>query len=850
MIRKNTDSLIQRLSGNSGFVIALCAVLFCLLLGLLILPLHAKHILQQKTDECLNKLALLQESQTKINATFHQLNDFRYTLPDGTQFDELIAKLPAQLEQIQTGLNQVINPQQEDQLHLANRHFATLLASYFDLEKQLLTLPPNTDEFAQVGRSLEQVHTQLNDTFNAEKRNIRLILGTLSVNEMEQLESQNAALVISMLMVLVAIAILAYRRDRDLKRAMAQFSANLRERQVPEEAQIPPELRAIRNAIKFCLGHADEVQADLKEQQKHARNLEMELAHLQSEHEDVRSEKLFAQQQLSLYRQAFDCTDDAIVITDSNGIILFVNDAHERLTGYAREEVIGQNPGRFKSGHHDSNFFGDMWQKLYSLGAWQGEIWDRRKNGEVYPKWLTINQLELVEPDTAQKRTYYIGVFHDITRAKESERALEAMAFKDPLTGLCNRARFFKDVQECVEVSERYGNGFALLMMDLDRFKAVNDTWGHPAGDELLIQLAKRITKALRGIDSAYRLGGDEFAVLIREEKQGNGARQLARRLIDEISAPVQLSMTTVQVGASIGIALCPEHADNPEKLVQMADVALYTSKREGRGQYRVAHSHVMTMFDLVEQANCIRHAMDDNTLQLRYKPIMSVDNGSVSRLVVNCTWFDDKENLITGSLIINQLQDIELLRELSRYTITQICDQLLSWQLDGQYAVPVVLALSLAQLTDPQLPQLLAEQLDERNLPRTLLQIAISEQDILKDLDHSQPVIETLHQQRTPLILDDFTCSLTNLTIISSLPVQSLSLSDTLVDAMRSHANGVILTEQLQFLSRQMGVSIIFDTHEGDFESLIHEKALLPERSHRELLTSAEASLLLDKKA
>lgn len=274
-------------------------------------------------------------------------------------------------------------------------------------------------------------------------------------------------------------------------------------------------------------------------------------------------------------------SQDAMVITDADSVVLRINKAFTLSTGYTEDDAIGHKISILKSGRHDTAFYKKMWDSLQTTDGWQGEIWDRRKNGEIYPKWLSITAVKGHDGIV----THYIGTHIDITERKATEHQIKQLAFYDPLTQLPNRRLLQERLKHSINVERRNGKQFAYLMLDLDKFKAVNDTFGHLAGDELLQQVAVRITGKLRAVDLVARLGGDEFVVLLEDITHAEDVARVAEAIIVELSKPFCLTQSdNVQIGTSIGISLYPQHGDTPEMLMDHADTALYQAKDAGRG--------------------------------------------------------------------------------------------------------------------------------------------------------------------------------------------------------------------------------------------------------------------------
>ncbi|MEY8879522.1 MAG: PAS domain S-box protein, partial [Leptothrix sp. (in: b-proteobacteria)] len=351
------------------------------------------------------------------------------------------------------------------------------------------------------------------------------------------------------------------------------------------------------------------------------------------------TERRRAEERLRLAAVVIDNTQEGVIITGPDRRIVSVNRAFTELLGYSEAEVLGQSPALLKSGRHDGDFFRALWQQLDDTGRWQGEIWNRRKNGEMFPEWLSISAVR----DGGGALTHYVGVFTDISVIKTSEAELEYLAHHDSLTRLPNRVLFQTRLQRGLQQAERDGSRAAVLMLDLDRFKDVNDSYGHFAGDELLEQVAQRLLARLPQADTLARLGGDEFALLLPDLADAEDATRLARELISALTEPWHLSNgAEVVIGTSIGICLYPEHGTTPQALLQGADAALYRAKADGRGLYRY-YSDELTAAALsrLSMETRLRRALGDGHLQLHYQPQYDIASGRLLGAEALLRWLD-----------------------------------------------------------------------------------------------------------------------------------------------------------------------------------------------------------------
>jgi diguanylate cyclase (GGDEF)-like protein/PAS domain S-box-containing protein len=295
------------------------------------------------------------------------------------------------------------------------------------------------------------------------------------------------------------------------------------------------------------------------------------------------SAELDAERETQIAAAVFDSAAEAIIVTDRNAVILRVNPAFTAITGFTPREAEGKTPRILKSGRHGHEFYARMWSELLHSGRWQGEIWNRRKNGETYIEWLSITRIE-----GGDEHGGFVSTFTDITKRKEAEELMEHKAHHDALTDLPNRSLFRDRLHAALSVARRYERQLGLLYIDLDLFKHVNDTLGHAAGDALLIEASHRLTAAVRESDTVARLGGDEFAVVLAELNGALEAEEVAQRIVEAMRRPFELNEGTGRVTASIGVALFPEHGSDAEALQKHADLALYAVKESGRNAYRV----------------------------------------------------------------------------------------------------------------------------------------------------------------------------------------------------------------------------------------------------------------------
>ena len=392
----------------------------------------------------------------------------------------------------------------------------------------------------------------------------------------------------------------------------------------------------------------------------------------------------------------FHAAREGVMVTDAQNRILVVNQAFTELTGYSAKEVLGKTPQILKSGRQDAAFYTAMWTELIKNGYWQGEIWNRRKSGAIYPQMLSISAIR----DQQNQVTKYVALFSDITRLKNAEARLDYLADHDHLTGLPNRLLLFSRLEHCIGLSRRERRSAALLMMDLDRFKDVNDSFGHMAGDELLQQVAQRLTSRLRGIDTITRLGGDEFALLLENLSNAQDAALVASEIIESLSEPWCLSSgVEVRIGVSIGISLFPEHGATSEELLQHADAALYRAKAEGRGDFKY-FTDEMTYAALrrINLESLLRRAKIKNEFIVYYQPQISMDTGAIVGAEALLRWHNQDEGIISPAQFIPVAEEIGLIGEIGEWVLREACSQGVRWLAENLPPIKLAVNLSLHQ--------------------------------------------------------------------------------------------------------------------------------------------------------
>ncbi|TRX01276.1 bacteriohemerythrin [Candidatus Methylobacter oryzae] len=475
---------------------------------------------------------------------------------------------------------------------------------------------------------------------------------------------------------------------------------------------------------------------------------------------------------------------DAMLVTDANNVILKVNQAFTRITGYSAQEVIGKNPNLLSSGIHDKAFYKAMWESINSTDAWQGEIWNRRKNGEVFPEWLIITAVKESD-DRSKPVNHYVASFSDITSRKAAEEEIRQLAFYDPLTQLPNRRLLQERLKHSIEVERREGKRLALLMLDLDRFKAVNDSLGHLAGDELLQQVAARISARLRDMDMVARLGGDEFVVLLEDIAHAEDAARVASEIILVLNRPFQLTQSNdVQIGASIGISLYPEHGANYEILMDHADAALYQAKDQGRGCYAYfSEDQTVAARERISLETRLRRAIEQGDLRVYYQSQVDIASGRIVGAEALVRWQDTLESLIPPVKFIPIAEETGLILEIGEWVLRETCRQGRAWLDTGLPPITLAVNVSPQQFRRGDISALVATVLNETGFPAERLELEMTESGLMENQDDVMTLLNSLRSQGVHLAIDDFGTGFSSLAYLKHFPLDVLKIDKSFID-------------------------------------------------------------------
>lgn len=508
------------------------------------------------------------------------------------------------------------------------------------------------------------------------------------------------------------------------------------------------------------------------------------------------------QQRLQLINKVFATTTEAIVITDSDNNIVKVNQAFIDLSGYNRSEMMGENPRVLKSQRHNEAFYQQMWQQIVDLGHWEGEVWDTRKNGEEYPKWLIIDTLT----NRAGEVEYYIGVSVDLSKIKQAEQRLHYLAYFDHLTGLPNRVSFCESLEQRLQQIDQNIEemSLAVIILDVDSFKQVNEAHGPEQTDRLLQLLAQRLSHCVFEDVVLARLGGDEFALLIDSEQCD---RQL-QMLSDCMQAPFPLDLQQITLSASIGIALAPEHGRSVAELIKNADVAMYSIKDVNITCHKYFHPQMNAfLIERLELAEMLRDALAKQEFELYYQPKIDLRDGTIIGAEALLRWHSPN-GMTPPDKFIPIAEDIGLIIPIGEWVLREACRQMSEWRCVNA-DLHVAVNVSPLQFELDYLPQLVAQMLQQTGLPAQALELEITEETTINNIDKTVEILQAMHDLGVELSMDDFGTGYSSLSYLTRLPVDILKIDRSFMQGIPASQNSTNVVLAILSLARSLNLKV-----------------------------------------
>ena len=526
---------------------------------------------------------------------------------------------------------------------------------------------------------------------------------------------------------------------------------------------------------------------------------------------------------LRLHAAVVDSTHDGVLISDLDGNIVSINPAFTEVTGYAPHEALGRNPRFLQSGRHDRSFYQGMWAALLETGYWQGELWNRRKNGELYPEWLTLSAVR----NEAGAPTHYVGVFTDISKLRNVEARLSHLAHHDPLTSLPNRLLALSRLEHAIEVAQRKGQRLAVLCLDLDRFKTVNDSLGHSAGDELLCAVAARLRSRLREEDTLGRLGGDEFLVLLEDLDAPEGAALVASDLIGALEPSFVLrDGAEVFMHASIGVSLYPDDGDDHLALIRNADAAMYRAKAEGRNTCRFYTEDLTRLaarrLDLETR---LRRALANGEFVVHYQPAFSVADGSLIGAEALVRWQPPGEPMVSPGDFIPIAEETGLIVGLGEWVLNTACRQWRAWLDEGLQPGTIAVNLSVEQIRRSDVRAMLRAALEETGLAPHCLELEITESSLMAQGEQAEALLAGLKSLGVRLAIDDFGTGYSSLAYLKRFAIDKLKIDHSFVKDLADDRNDLAIAAAVVAMAQALEMTVQAEGVETEGQlALLHE--------------------------
>ena len=538
---------------------------------------------------------------------------------------------------------------------------------------------------------------------------------------------------------------------------------------------------------------------DITERKKAEALLKQNYAHV----EDLVHERTA---ELQLFEKIFKSALEGITVTDVNGNIVSVNEAFTKITGYSREEVIGKNPRILKSDRHDHDFYRHMWEQLMTDGCWEGEIWNRRKSGEVYPEWLTINAIK----NSDNKVTNYVAVFHDITQMKEKDEKITELAYQDPLTGLPNRAFMFARLEIATERARRKKRGVVLLHLDVDNFKNINDLHGYAKGDTFLCAIADHLSAQVRNGDTVAHIGGDEFAIIGTYDDE-NAVPNLVERLHHSFNRPVKAGDELFKTTVSIGVATFPTDGDSPLELIQKSGFALRQAKKDGQNCFcffdKIQNNRVLERLKLEDE---IRQALINEDLVVHYQPQVDTVSGRVVGCEALVRWRKTDGTLVPPDLFISVAEEMKIIRQLDLYVMNQACHDLRELHRLGYDELSISLNMSAAHFEDIEMVSDVMTLAYRYQIDPKFVELEITETAMMKDIRMTEKILERLSRNHFKISIDDFGTGYSSLYYLKRLPINAVKIDRSFIRELTIDNSDQVIVSAILNMAQTLGIKTV----------------------------------------
>ncbi|MED4990726.1 EAL domain-containing protein [Parageobacillus toebii] len=525
---------------------------------------------------------------------------------------------------------------------------------------------------------------------------------------------------------------------------------------------------------------------------------------------------------IEIAKNIFQYSNESIIVTDAQNRILFVNPAFEIVTGYSAEEVIGKNPRVLRSGMHDKPFYEKMWNDIEQHGVWKGEIWNKRKDGELYLEWLTISAVK----DRKGNVTNYVAVFSDITEHKRNIERLTRLALYDTLTKVPNRHLLEKRLESIIRMSKKHNQSFALLFLDLDRFKNINDTLGHRVGDMLLKETAQRLKSLLRKQDTIARFGGDEFVIVLPSLKHIREAVYIAEKIVESLKRPFYVNHQEMYISTSIGISVYPFDGTDKETLIRMADRAMYQAKKNGRNQYVLYHDGMQhhNGKQLFQLETALRKALERGEFELYYQPQLDVKTKQIRAVEALIRWNHPEKGFISPGMFIPLAEESGLITPISDWIMMQACEHLKQLQLRFPY---IKMSINISPIYFQQIDfiEKLQKTIESVNVNPRSIELELTESAVMPHAEKSVERLTMLKTMGISIAIDDFGTGFSSLSYLHRFPIDILKIDRSFIKQLSRYREESAIVNAIIMMAHSLQIRVVAEGVETKKQYQILEK-------------------------
>lgn len=534
-----------------------------------------------------------------------------------------------------------------------------------------------------------------------------------------------------------------------------------------------------------------------------------ELTQISTALNQMLSERMLARTSLQQASAVFEHSSEGIMVTNADNRIELVNPAFTKITGYTLEEVKGQKPSVLSSNHHQPEFYSQLWHSITTTNHWEGEIWNKRKDGNVYPEYLSITAVENAQGQISQ----YIGLFLDVSNHKQYEQDLWYKSNYDSLTKLPNRHQFSSRLQHAIDGASQTNSQVAVFFIDLDRFKFINELHGHAAGNEILKQSATRLESVLGPEDSIARFGGDEFVIISPQHNAIETAEQLAHKLVDVLVQPLKLDAIESNISASVGIAFYPEDGQDIEMLLRNSETAMYQAKRDGRAHFQYFSPEMnVEMLERMQLEQRLRKAVKKSEFYLEYQPVVDMTHGTVSSVEALIRWRDPEFGIISPALFIPIAEETGLIEPLGEWVLNQALADLSSWHAQG-HMLKIAINVSGRQCINSNglsFYQVLEEALLRHKIAAHYVHIEITESLLIEDKPYSLEILQSIRNLGVDIYLDDFGTGYSALSYLNQFPISVIKIDKSFIDNATVSQSDAKLVKAIVMMGQSLEMPLV----------------------------------------